>query len=411
MKKNIKILIIDPDRSPHLFMCLKGLIEEFSETRFITPYHFRKSLFLDFFLNRFRLSKKKIELRDTGLAELGSVTTVFPLLFLIIKSNFFKSRPLSILIKAYYSFFYTQVLLNIKHYKPSLVISSQFNRKIIDYCKINNILTLKDAPGEAVKFMLDHLKKIESSHFTHQSRLNELIEYYSSRIMYINNNIVGLEEHDFFLVPSVNVFESFVFEGFNENRIFRLPYGTSVSVLQKNYTQQSSKIKLVFVGRVEYLKGVDFLFDALKGDLGSNFSLKIVGNITHDNDYKDELLIHEYHGYLEKQEVMNIISNSDYLILPSLSEGMSYAVLEALSLGTPAIVSNRCGYNGIIKDSHNGFVFDSGDLDSLRECLTRVYNTYNNYSEISKQAYFTSKMYSWEKYQEKLVEIVKWILI
>jgi len=65
-------------------------------------------------------------------------------------------------------------------------------------------------------------------------------------------------------------------------------------------------------------------------------------------------LVH-FHGYLEKP--YKEISNSDVLVMPSLTEGVSRAVLEALYLGVPCVVRDIEGSSEIITPGVNGEIF------------------------------------------------------
>ena len=62
------------------------------------------------------------------------------------------------------------------------------------------------------------------------------------------------------------------------------------------------------------------------------------------------------HGNLDTP--YDIVARSDCLLLPSLSEGVSRAVLEALYLGVPCVVRNVDGADEIIRNGINGYLFD-----------------------------------------------------
>ena len=92
-------------------------------------------------------------------------------------------------------------------------------------------------------------------------------------------------------------------------------------------------------------------------------------NIVGEGELKDELkrLIIKYrlkkviklYGYLDSP--FKLISQADAFILPSFSEGMSRALLEALHLGVPSIVRNVDGSNEVIKPGYNGECFSTNE--------------------------------------------------
>jgi glycosyltransferase involved in cell wall biosynthesis len=66
------------------------------------------------------------------------------------------------------------------------------------------------------------------------------------------------------------------------------------------------------------------------------------------------------HGFLADPTA--IVSASDVFVLPSLSEGVSRAALEALHLGVPCVMRDADGIGALIRGGHNGELF-SVDAD------------------------------------------------
>jgi glycosyltransferase involved in cell wall biosynthesis len=66
------------------------------------------------------------------------------------------------------------------------------------------------------------------------------------------------------------------------------------------------------------------------------------------------------HGFLSSPE--NVVTNADVLVLPSLSEGISRAALEAMYLGIPCVLRNADGNRELVIDGMNGAIF-ADDLD------------------------------------------------
>ena len=74
------------------------------------------------------------------------------------------------------------------------------------------------------------------------------------------------------------------------------------------------------------------------------------------------------------------LSEFDLLVLPSRYDGWGVVVNEALMCGVPVVVSSACGAKELIKDGVNGYIFESGNLQSLRMCL----NTFLSADEITR---------------------------
>jgi len=81
-----------------------------------------------------------------------------------------------------------------------------------------------------------------------------------------------------------------------------------------------------------------------------------------------------FHGYVN--EPYKYISNADVLILPSLSEGVSRSVLEALCLGIPCILRDVDGNRELIQEGVNGELFNS-DAELLNLTLKLAKGAHN----------------------------------
>ena len=68
---------------------------------------------------------------------------------------------------------------------------------------------------------------------------------------------------------------------------------------------------------------------------------------------------------LSHDEVLKKISECDLFLLPSLEEGISNAVLEAMALGIPVISTDCGGMDEIINNGENGFLVPVRNVDSM----------------------------------------------
>jgi len=70
--------------------------------------------------------------------------------------------------------------------------------------------------------------------------------------------------------------------------------------------------------------------------------------------------------------------NADIYVLPSRHEGMSNSLLEAMSFGLPAIVSDACqGSLDIVKHNKTGFVIPANDHMALASAVEHLANNYS----------------------------------
>ena len=77
-------------------------------------------------------------------------------------------------------------------------------------------------------------------------------------------------------------------------------------------------------------------------------------------------------GRFEGDSLYGIISASDVLVLPSTLEPFGAVVAEGLILGTPCLVSDRCGAASLIEDGYNGCVFKCNDAASFKKAIMQL---------------------------------------
>ena len=160
--------------------------------------------------------------------------------------------------------------------------------------------------------------------------------------------------------------------------------------------RQKNKITLISVGRLDFLKGYDVLVSALSlvryprdnwhaiivGDGPEKEKLKTLINSKGLND--NIKLI----GSKQKDEIAQLLAESDVFIHPSRLENFSVAILEGLASGLPVIASD-CGGIRECLNERNGVIFPVGEVNALRDCVDAMCVNINQYSrtEIRKEAF------------------------
>jgi glycosyltransferase involved in cell wall biosynthesis len=119
------------------------------------------------------------------------------------------------------------------------------------------------------------------------------------------------------------------------------------------------------VGRLVPIKNQTFLLKVLKKlnqDI-PDIQLIIVG----DGPLREQLLMQaralniEQHVKIIADEALLYYSCFDLFVLPSHAEGLSMALLEAMSFGIPSFVASDSGTHDVITHGVNGFLFDNRD--------------------------------------------------
>jgi len=147
-----------------------------------------------------------------------------------------------------------------------------------------------------------------------------------------------------------------------------------------NSVKRVKSPKILMIGKYQPRKEHVLLIESLSSLKKSfNFTLTIVGEcVTKDQKLqhvavKSAVSLHKmekivnYVNNLPYEEIQKLYTSHDLFVLPSRNEPASISVLEAMANGLPAICSSSCGTRFYIKNGVNGYVFESGNVDDLRE--------------------------------------------
>jgi glycosyltransferase involved in cell wall biosynthesis len=131
---------------------------------------------------------------------------------------------------------------------------------------------------------------------------------------------------------------------------------------------------LLFAGRLSPEKGVHTLLEALR-PLQSRMPLVLAGGSSYSDEYIDSLRRAAgdgviFLGNVDRETMDELYSNCYAFVLPSVMEGLSVALLEALSAGVCILTTNIAENLEAVGDA--ALTFPPGAVEALRACLRRV---------------------------------------
>lgn len=128
----------------------------------------------------------------------------------------------------------------------------------------------------------------------------------------------------------------------------------------------------LFVGRLSPEKGIALLLEAFRDQ---PHQLEILGDGPLKHLVEDAARGSgniRYLGFAEKPVILEKMKRSKALIFPSTwYEGLPFTLIEAMSTGTPVIISNLGNLTEIITDGYNGLHFKAGDAADLRKTVAQ----------------------------------------
>ncbi len=136
--------------------------------------------------------------------------------------------------------------------------------------------------------------------------------------------------------------------------------------------------ELIFIGRLDASKGIDKIITALKQvDLSHIKKIHFVGDGPEMNSYKKQCEFMgdkaNFHGFLEKKKVHELLMQGHFLLLPSDSEGFPKVIAEAACYGVVPVVSSVGSISHYVNEN-NGFLWDISSSIVYTDVLTDALN-------------------------------------
>ena len=155
------------------------------------------------------------------------------------------------------------------------------------------------------------------------------------------------------------------------------PVGNTISV-RKKYNLPQIPI-LLYVGRVDPEKNIEEVIRAVALAVKKvDFNFVVVGKGKSKAGLEilaQELGIAEkviFTGFVSEEDLPFIYKLSSCFIIASIAELLSLVTLQAMASGLPIIAANAGALSELVNDGVNGFLFESGDIDTIAQCICTV---------------------------------------
>ncbi len=156
--------------------------------------------------------------------------------------------------------------------------------------------------------------------------------------------------------------------------VMLVPNGVDLAAFQPGPPiPDEGPLQVICVARLIERKGQHYLIEAVKrlSGLGIDVRLSLVGE--GDSQLEYETLARKlgverqvrFVGYVPRERIPACFASAHVFVLPSYSEGMSIAALEAMAAGLPVVLTRTGGTDDLVAEGVNGFTFDWADIDAL----------------------------------------------
>jgi alpha-maltose-1-phosphate synthase len=178
----------------------------------------------------------------------------------------------------------------------------------------------------------------------------------------VARRVMEYETADAILCPSDFVRQSFEEEGIPAARIFTVPYGMTLPTAPPRRKTGDGTFRVLYVGQISVRKGLRYLLEAFAQFDHPKKELCIVGPMTPDSGIAEVALPPgtRFLGVLKGEELTQAYQSATVFVLPTLEEGLSLVLGEAMSFGLPLITTEQSGGSNLFSDGRQGFIVPSG---------------------------------------------------
>lgn len=209
--------------------------------------------------------------------------------------------------------------------------------------------------------------------------------------------------------PSRFLLEFYAQKGFfKKSRMVTMPNPAPKEQLLARGLRSAGPVRLLFVGQLEYHKGIKFLINTLQ-HCAVPFQLAVAGEGTQEGwilemAKKDKRIT--YVGFLAMDQLNRLFQISDALVVPSCCyENSPTVIYEALQAGLPVVAANIGGVAELIQPGTNGYLFTPQDQDSLCRAIMTLDEDKEWIRASADQIQATVADYAIDKYVARVVEL------
>ena len=189
---------------------------------------------------------------------------------------------------------------------------------------------------------------------------------------------------------------SYIFSSFKESEI---------NQSKKDYSIMGN-FKIVSVGRLEGEKGhINLLKAVSQLENNDQYEVHIIGDGGQRENLekfsKDNALTVFFYGSVtDRDYLFHLLQQSDVFVIPSLTEGMPRALLEAMTIGLPCIGSNVGGIPEVLSSE---ILYEPEDVEQLKKLLKGI----NNSQELREEAARVNQELIRKLYSDEVLQIRK----
>ncbi|MBI2859751.1 MAG: glycosyltransferase [Chloroflexi bacterium] len=175
---------------------------------------------------------------------------------------------------------------------------------------------------------------------------------------------------------------------------------------------------LLYVGRIEPLKGIDVLIEAISllPEAGRPQCLVVGGNTADEGEAAelrdlaarlgagDKL---KFIGPVDHERLPDYYNAADVTVVPSRYESFGLVALESLACGTPVVATDVGGLPAVVRHGENGYLVPMGDLSGFGSAISRVLSDRALRRRLSKAGPETARKFAWPSVADGVLDLYR----
>ena len=221
------------------------------------------------------------------------------------------------------------------------------------------------------------------------------------------------------------------------DKVVIIPPGVDTDVFRPIPSQRARDLigkydekTVLFVGRIDPVKGLDTWFRAMKLVVDDDPALRqhmcvclVGGDLDDDLDpdselgrlveLKEELGIGDIVTFLGSRAQAALpfyYSSAAAVVMPSRYESFGLAALEAMACGAPVVASDVGGLSFLVRDGVTGFLVPEGNAEKFAERISLLLHEPKLRAEMGKRGVAEAQEYAWSNIAGRMVELYQSIL-
>lgn len=239
-------------------------------------------------------------------------------------------------------------------------------------------------------------------------------ERFTTLYKFITPTIKKIWKNAFFVVANSRGLKELALKSNPEKEIGIIHNGiNTVDFFPDASKKNPEHFTIVCVSRITPRKGIRFLIQAFKifearyaqarlfivGDGDEKVSLE---QLVMGLGLEDKVV---FTGAIPHEKVLEYLQKSNVYVLPSMNEGMSNTMLEALASGLPLIATETGGTRELISEGTNGFIVKMKDPDDISEKLEKLILDKNLENSMGIESRKMAENMSWENIAKEYIHL------